>query len=275
MDGLSFYLKVAGSTPLLTKEEEFELGRRIQSGSLDDPDPEVRRVVKEARDTLINSNLRLVISIAQKRKKFTTMLLDDLIAEGNRGLIRAADKYDYTMGNRFSTYATWWIKQFITRAIEDTEKTIRVPANVTEMMKKWNSSKKKLKDEGKEATEYQIQRRSKIPKHKLKYLLHAMKLNRLELTNEFGEVVDVLHEATAVPPVDHALNDELAKLMKFVNRHPPREGTILKMRFGIGYREDTLENVGKELGITRERVRQIEARAKNRLREWLERSSGA
>lgn len=285
MDGLSFYLKIAGSTPLLTREKEFELGRRIQEGKLDDPDPataspeeiaavaEARRAAKEARETLIVHNLRLVISIAKKRKKYTKIPFDDLIEEGNCGLIRAADKYDYTRGYRFSTYATWWIKQFITRVTEDTEKMIRIPTNVTELLKKWYTAMRELKDEGKEGTDYQVQRRSKTPAKKMKFIRQAMKLRQLDIFNEFGEHVNIMNEVAKVEPADFALNDELANLMKFVNRLPPREAAVLRMRFGIGCKEDTLEEIGKEFRLTRERIRQIETRAKRRLKEWLEKST--
>ncbi len=259
-DPVKVYLKEIGRVPLLTSEEEIELAIRI---SADD---------QEAKRRLSEANLRLVVSIA-KRYVGRGMQFLDLIQEGNLGLIKAVDKFDYTKGFKFSTYATWWIRQAITRAIADQARTIRIPVHMVETINKVKKTNSQLLHEnGRDPTAEEIAERLDMPVDKVREILRVAQ-EPVSLETPIGEeedshLGDFIPDDEAQAPVDAAsmalMREQLADVLKTLT---PREARVLSLRYGL---EDgnpkTLEEVGKEFNVTRERIRQIEAKALRKLR---------
>ncbi|PIS31240.1 RNA polymerase sigma factor RpoD [Candidatus Saganbacteria bacterium CG08_land_8_20_14_0_20_45_16] len=259
-DTVRMYLREIGKFPLLTSEEEIVLAKRIEAGDM------------RAKHKLVNSNLRLVVSIA---KKYTGrgMLFLDLVQEGNLGLIRAVEKFDYHRGYKFSTYATWWIRQAITRAIADQARTIRIPVHMVETINRLRKTSRLLLQKlGRRPTEDEIARKSHLSIDKVREI---MKVSQMPLSLEMpigdedsSRLGDFVEDASTQAPdeiVMHGLlHDDLEDVM---NTLTEREKTVLKLRFGI---EDghprTLEEVGKVFNVTRERIRQIEAKALRKLK---------
>lgn len=261
--GIQEYLGYMYQRELLTAEEEFSLGKKISEGD------------QEALDTLVCSNLRLVVAVA---KKYRGRGLDflDLIQEGNLGLIKAAEKYDYTKGFRFSTYATWWIKQSISRAITNQSRTVRLPSHIFEELVRLNKTKNKLaKKLNREPTREELIRHTGMD-NKLIDLLEKYSNTPLSLDSfaigddddtSFGlSIPDENIEDFSTTSFNNELKERVHELLETI---PVRESTILKMRYGINNENKTytLEEVGDYLGITRERVRQIESRAIKRLQD--------
>ena len=259
-DPVKVYLKEIGRVPLLTSEEEIDLAMRIS-----EDDPEAKRRLSEA-------NLRLVVSIA-KRYVGRGMQFLDLIQEGNLGLIKAVDKFDYTKGFKFSTYATWWIRQAITRAIADQARTIRIPVHMVETINKVKKTNSQLLHEnGRDPTAEEIAQRLDMPVDKVREILRVAQ-EPVSLETPIGEeedshLGDFIPDDEAQAPVDAAsmalMREQLADVLKTLTA---REARVLSLRYGL---EDgnpkTLEEVGKEFNVTRERIRQIEAKALRKLR---------
>ncbi len=259
-DPIKLYLREIGKGNLLTSEEEIDLALRISEGD------------KYAKEILLKSNLRLVVSIA-KRYVGRGMQLSDLVQEGNLGLMKAVDKFDYTRGFKFSTYATWWIRQSITRAIADQSKTIRVPVHMVETVNKIKRiSSLLLHSNGHDPTPYEIAKELDMPLDKIKEALKASH-DPLSLESPIGEeedrqLGDVISDDMQSAPLEQAtsslLRDALADALKTLT---DREEKVLRLRFGIpDGRTRTLEEVGKRFHVTRERIRQIEAKALRKLR---------
>ena len=259
-DPVKVYLKEIGRVPLLTPEEEIELAIRI---SEDD---------QEAKKRLAEANLRLVVSIA-KRYVGRGMQFLDLIQEGNLGLIKAVDKFDYTKGFKFSTYATWWIRQAITRAIADQARTIRIPVHMVETINKVKKANSQLLHQnGREATPDEIAEYLEMPVDKVREILRVAQ-EPVSLETPIGEeedshLGDFIPDDDALAPADAAsmslLKEQLADVLKTLT---PREAKVLSLRFGLDDgNPKTLEEVGKVFNVTRERIRQIEAKALRKLR---------
>ncbi|MBR0113488.1 MAG: RNA polymerase sigma factor RpoD [Clostridia bacterium] len=259
-DPVKVYLKEIGKVPLLTPEEEIELAIRIA-----DEDPQAKKRLAEA-------NLRLVVSIA-KRYVGRGMHFLDLIQEGNLGLIKAVDKFDYTKGFKFSTYATWWIRQAITRAIADQARTIRIPVHMVETINKLKkTSSQLLHKNGREATAEEIAAELNMPAEKVRDILRVAQ-EPVSLETPIGEeedshLGDFIPDDDAPAPADAAsmmlLKEQLNEVLETLT---PREAQVLKLRFGLeGGHPHTLEEVGEEFSVTRERIRQIEAKALRKLR---------
>ena len=259
-DPVRMYLREIGKIPLLNYDEELELAKRI----LEDDE--------EAKKKLTESNLRLVVSIAKKYVG-RGMLFLDLIQEGNMGLIKAVDKFDYTKGFKFSTYATWWIRQAITRAIADQARTIRIPVHMVETINKLiRTSRHLLQQNGREPTPEEIAEEMEIPVEKV---LEIQKIAQdpVSLETPIGEeddshLGDFIQDDDSPSPQDAAsytmLREQLEEVM---NSLTPREAKVLKLRFGLDDgKARTLEEVGKQFNVTRERIRQIEAKALRKLR---------
>jgi len=291
-DTVGFYLKEIGQVPLLTAEQEVALAKRMEAGRMarekleeDEADgkpslkPEERARLlqtvedgRAAREHLIRANSRLVISVAKKYIGRGVPFLD-LIQEGSIGLIRTADKFDYRMGNKFSTYATWWIRQAVTRAIADHSRTIRIPVHMGDQINRLLRTTHRLtQDLGREPTLDELATEMEVPRRKVENMLRvARRPLSLEIpTNEDGEgeLGDFIEDETSRPPDDEAASTILRELLDgLLEDLPPREVRILQLRYGLVDGETyTLEQVGKKLGVTRERVRQIEAQALSRLR---------
>ena len=263
-DSVKIYLKEIGVVPLLTAQQEAEIAQRIAQGD------------EDAKQELINANLRLVISIA-KRYVGRGMPFLDLIQEGNMGLIKAVEKFDYTKGFKFSTYATWWIRQAITRAIADQARTIRIPVHMVETINKITKAQRQLVQElGRDPTAEEISER-------LGGLLSADRIREIQRVNQepvsletpIGEeddsrLADFVEDKDALSPSDYTtmvlLKQELYDVMKETLNE--REEKVLRLRYGLDDNHPrTLEEVGKEFGVTRERIRQIEAKAIKSLRK--------
>ena len=259
-DPVRMYLKEIGKVPLLSPEEEIELATRMSQGD------------EEAKHRMTEANLRLVVSIA-KRYVGRGMLFLDLIQEGNLGLIKAVEKFDYTKGYKFSTYATWWIRQAITRAIADQARTIRIPVHMVETINKTiRVSRQLLQELGHDPSAEEIAREMDIPVEKVRDILKIAQ-EPVSLETPIGEEEDS-HLGDFIPDEDASEPSEAAsfsllreQLEEVLDTLAPREKKVLELRFGIvDGRTRTLEEVGKEFNVTRERIRQIEAKALRKLR---------
>lgn len=259
-DSVRMWLREIGKTPLLTMDEEISLAKRIEAGN------------EEAKAVLTEANLRLVVSIA-KRYSGRGMSFPDLIQEGNIGLIRAVEKFDYRKGYKFSTYATWWIRQAITRAIADQGRTIRIPVHMVETINRYiKVSSQLLQDLGRPPTQDEIAREMGIPPDRVSEIVRIAP-EPLSLETPIGEeedshLADFIEDQEAISPSEAASTMILReKIEESLNKLTPRERDVLKMRFGLddGYSR-TLEEVGRHFKVTRERIRQIEAKALKKLR---------
>ena len=285
-DPVRMYLREIGKVPLLNGAQEVNIAMRMESGINATMAPrdesltpsELRtldRVVRDgelARRQLIEANLRLVVSVA-KRYLGRNMNLLDLIQEGNIGLIRAVEKFDYTKGYKFSTYATWWIRQAITRAIADQARTIRIPVHMVETINKLvRISRRLLQEKGRDATFEEIGQEMGIPAEKVRDIL-KLSQEPVSLKSPIGEeedsaLADFIPDEAALAPAEAASQELLREQVDSVlDTLSERERDVLKLRFGlIDGRNRTLEEVGKEFNVTRERIRQIEAKALRKLR---------
>ena len=259
-DPVRMYLKEIGRVPLLTAEEEVDLARRMEAGD------------ETARHRLEEANLRLVVSIA-KRYVGRGMLFLDLIQEGNLGLLKAVEKFDYSKGYKFSTYATWWIRQAITRAIADQARTIRIPVHMVETINKYiRVSRQLLQELGRDPTPEEIAHRMGLSVARVREI---MKISQepVSLETPIGEeedthLSDFIEDEAAPDPADAAsmllLKEQISEVLTTL---APREAEVLRLRFGlVDGRSRTLEEVGQNFGVTRERIRQIEAKALRKLR---------
>jgi len=259
-DPVRMYLKEIGRIPLLTREQEIDLAQRNEKGSL------------RAKEQLTSANLRLVVSIAKKYIGRGMTFLD-LIQEGNKGLIRAVEKYDWKRGFKFSTYATWWIRQAITRAIADQARTIQIPVHMVETINKLiRTSRKLMQDLGREPTPEEIGKAMDLDSTKVREILKiSQKTTSLESPigdDEDSYLGDFIPDDTQVSPYDatskRLLRENIDEVLEALS---DREARVLRMRFGLeGQRPMTLEEVGKQFGVTRERIRQIEAKALKKLK---------
>ena len=259
-DPVRMYLKEIGRVPLLKFDEEIALAKRSEKGD------------KSAKDKLIESNLRLVVSIAKKYVGRGMTLLD-LIQEGNQGLIRAVEKYDWRRGYKFSTYATWWIRQAITRAIADQARTIRIPVHMVETINRFLRTSRKLMQElGREPAPEEVAMAMGIEPTKAREIIKiSQEPTSLEAPigdEEDSHLGDFIHDTTAPTPYDAASRELLKEhMVEVLGSLSDREQKVLRMRFGLDDgRPRTLEEVGREFAVTRERIRQIEAKALRKLR---------
>ncbi len=285
-DSISLYLKEIGRVPLLTAEEEVSLAKRMERGresrqrltmGVEDLDERDRLLLgvkdgQAAQEHLIKANSRLVVSVAKKYVGRGVPFLD-LIQEGNIGLIRAVKKFDYRRGYKFSTYATWWIRQAVTRAIADQGRTIRVPVHMYEQINRLTRTSRQLVQElGRDPTNEEIADRLGVPPRKVEQIIRVSQ-RPLSLEMPVGEeedsyLGDFIEDEAAESPTDSASQTMLRQVIdEIFESLTPREVRILQLRFGLvdGY-SYTLEEVGKKFGVTRERIRQIEAQALGRLR---------
>jgi len=260
-DPVRMYLKEIGRIPLLNREEEIRLAQQVEAGDM------------RAKEKLTASNLRLVVSIAKKYIGRGMTFLD-LIQEGNKGLIRAVEKFDWTKGFKFSTYATWWIRQAITRAIADQARTIRIPVHMVETINKLMRNARKLMQElGREPTPEEIGEVMEMDPEKVREILKISQ-NTTSLENPVGDgeddsvLGDFIADDRQVSPYDATSKQMLREnIGEVLGALSDREALVLKMRFGLnGRKAMTLEEVGRKFGVTRERIRQIEAKALRKLR---------
>jgi RNA polymerase primary sigma factor len=260
---LETYLREINETALLSADEEKELAHLIGEGD------------QEARDRMVRANLRLVVNIA---RSYTGkgLGLQDLIEEGNLGLLRAVEGFDPSMNTRFSTYASYWIKQSIKRALVNTAKTIRIPAYMVELLSKWRRATTKLQDElGRAPTQEEVARNLGLPKKKLTIIKKAIRIyNSVPQTDQTDggwSIEEMLMDGRAKTPDNEMVEtDDLKQVLSLLEKMDPREASVLRMRFGLDDEEPkTLKEIGERLGLTRERVRQIESEALSKLNESL------
>ncbi len=259
-DPVRQYLREIGRYRLLIPEEEVELAKRVEKHD------------KRAKAKLTQSNLRLVVSIAKKYVGRGLSLLD-LIQEGNQGLIRAVEKYDWRRGFKFSTYATWWIRQAITRAIADQARTIRIPVHMVETINRlFRTSRRLMQELGREPTPEELGEELELPADRVREIFKiAQEVTSLETPvgeDEDSLLGDFVHDVTTPGPEDVASRELLKQqLEEVLGTLTPREAAVVRMRFGLsGDKARTLEEVGREFGVTRERIRQIEAKALKKLK---------
>jgi RNA polymerase primary sigma factor len=286
-DTVGLYLKEMSRVPLLTTEEEIDLAMRLEASlaakmelaKLNGQSPERRRELEAtvadgiaAREHLIKANTRLVVSIAKKYMGSGVPFLD-LIQEGNIGLLRAVEKFDHTRGFKFSTYATWWIRQAISRAIADQARTIRIPVHMIETINKLvRTGRQMLHEIGREPTPEELAEKLAMPLEKVRKVLKIAK-EPISLETPIGDeedshLGDFIEDKNAILPVDAAIQANLRETTtRVLSSLTPREERVLRMRFGIGMNTDhTLEEVGQQFSVTRERIRQIEAKALRKLK---------
>ena len=260
-DPVKMYLKDIGKVPLLSSEEERDLARKVMDGD------------EYAKKKLCESNLRLVVSVAKKYVGKTSMSFLDLIQEGNMGLLRAVDKFDYTKGFKFSTYATWWIRQAITRAMADQSRTIRIPVHMVETINKYVKVNRTLMQKlGREPTIDEIAKElGTTPEKVMEIQKTAQDPISLETPmgeEDDGKMADVIEDETAKSPIEYATQSLLREqLLAVIDTLTPREQEVIRQRYGLlDGKQKTLEEVGKEFSVTRERIRQIEAKALKKLK---------
>ena len=272
-DPVRMYLKEIGSVPLLTAEEEIFLAMWIEQGSLPSASPEDKIRAQRARKKLSDANLRLVVSIAKKYLGRGLQFLD-LIQEGNLGLLKAVDKFDYKKGYKFSTYATWWIRQAITRAIADQARTIRVPVHMVETINKLNRiSRQLLQENGREATNEELAERMGVNTEKVREVKKIAQ-DPISLETPIGEkedshLGDFIEDQKAISPDDAAgsilMREQIEDMLHGLSE---RERSVLELRFGLrDGKPRTLEEVGRYFDVTRERIRQIEGKALTKLKK--------
>jgi RNA polymerase primary sigma factor len=258
-DALQLFLNEAGRWPLLTAEEEVELAKRIERGD------------KEAKDRMINSNLRLVVSIAKRYQGHGLSLLD-LIQEGIIGLIRAVEKFDWRRGFKFSTYATWWIRQAVQRGVANKSRTIRIPVHIAEREQRIGRAERELTPKlGRPPTEEEVAKHARLPLKQVVEVRQAARavtsLDRPIGTENEGALGDLFASEQAPPEEEVHVSLEQDVLRRALADLPEREREVVKLRYGLNGDRDpaSLESIGRQLGITRERVRQIEANALEQL----------
>ena len=272
-DPVKMYLKEIGALPPLTSEEEIVLAKTVEAGMRADALPEEKEAAREAKKELADRNLRLVVSIAKKYLGRGLQFLD-LIQEGNLGLLKAVDKFDYTKGYKFSTYATWWIRQAITRAIADQARTIRVPVHMVETINKLNRiSRQLLQENGREATNEELAKAMGVSLAKIREVKKIAQ-DPISLETPIGEkedshLGDFIEDHEAIAPDDAAgsilLREQIEELLTGLTE---RERQVLELRFGLkDGKTRTLEEVGKYFDVTRERIRQIEGKALSKLKK--------
>ena len=262
-DILQMYLKDIGRKKMLSQKEEYETARLIKEGT--------QFQAKKALDKLVQANLRLVISIAKKYVGQGVLFMD-LVQDGSLGLIKAAEKFDYKKGFRFSTYATWWIRQTIIRAIANNSKTIRIPVHMAEKIRRYKNIYSKLSAElNREPSDEEILKELKLPKEKLFLIRKAMEREPISLDMPIGDEInledyipDDIHATPEMKIEKTLLKTDIEEILKILTT---REQEILTQRFGIGNRKiQTLDELGKKMGFSKERIRQIEEKAVRKLR---------
>jgi len=263
-DSVRLYLREIGKIPLLTAEEEYDLAQKVIKGN------------KKAKDKMVEANMRLVVSIA---KRYSGRGLDflDLIQEGNTGLLRAVEKFDPNKGFKFSTYATWWIRQAITRAIADQARTIRIPVHMVETINKLLRTQRRLTQElNREPTVEELSKALEIEPEKVEYVMKIKQdISSLDATvghegdDDDSALGDFIEDEERITPEESAASQLLKEQIRdILSSLSDREQKIIKMRFGLdGGKSHTLEEVGQEFAVTRERIRQIEAKALSKLRK--------
>src|SRR5882724_11470459 len=261
---LETYLREINETALLNAAQEQELAIAIGQGNV------------QARDRMVRANLRLVVNIALGYTG-KVLGLQDLIEEGNLGLLRAVEGFDPAMGTRFSTYASYWIKQSIKRALINSAKTIRIPAYMVELLSKWRRASARLTEElGRSPTPEEVARVLGLPKKKLPIIKKAIKIYnatpQTDQTEAGWTLGDMVMDEKQIAPDDALVeSDSLRHVMSMLETMDPREATVLRMRFGLDNNDPrTLKEIGEQLGLTRERVRQIETEALNRMQDSME-----
>ena len=260
-DPVKMYLKDIGKVPLLSLDEEKELAKKVMEGD------------EYAKKKLCESNLRLVVSVAKKYVGKTSMSFLDLIQEGNMGLLRAVDKFDYTKGFKFSTYATWWIRQAITRAMADQSRTIRIPVHMVETINKYVKISRVLMQKlGREPTIEEIAKEMGLTVEKVmeiqKTAQDPISLETPMGEEDDGKMADVIEDESAKSPIEYTTQTLLREqLLAVIDTLTPREQEVIRQRYGLlDGKQKTLEEVGKEFSVTRERIRQIEAKALKKLK---------